>query len=85
MDEKIYIEYPESLANALKLNGKEFTSEMKTSSLVKLYELGKVSSGMAAKVLGISRLTFLELLAQYKVSIFEGYDSEDIDEDIVNA
>lgn len=54
----INIEYPESLANALKLNNEEFASEMKRSSLVKLYELGKVSSGVAAKVLGLSRLDF---------------------------
>mgnify|MGYP001049145265 FL=1 len=85
MNEKIYIEYPESLAKSLKLSDKEFTSKIKTSSLVKLYEMGEISSGLAAKILGISRLAFLELLAQYKVSIFQGYDSEDIDEDIVNA
>jgi len=85
MEDKIYIEYPESLANALRLSDKEFTSEMKTISLIKLYERGKISTGMAAKVLGVSRLVFLELLAEHKVSIFKGYDSEDIDEDILNA
>jgi hypothetical protein len=34
----INIEFPESLANSLKLSGKEFEKEMKVSSLVKLYE-----------------------------------------------
>ncbi len=33
----INIEYPESLANTLRLSNKDFASEMKTSSLVKLY------------------------------------------------
>ena len=81
----INIEYPESLANALRLSGKDFESEIKVSSLVKLYELGKVSSGVAAKVLGLSRLDFLELLAKYNVSVLEGYDSKELNEDIANA
>ena len=81
----INIEYPESLANTLKLSGKDFKSEIKTSSLVKLYELGKVSSGVAAKVLGLSRLDFIELLPRYNVSVFGGYNTEDLNEDITNA
>ena len=81
----INIKYPESLANTLRLNGKDFASEMKTSSLVKLYELGKVSSGVAARVLGLSRLDFLELLAKYNVSVLGGYDTDDLNEDITNA
>jgi len=53
--------------------------------LVKLFELGKVSSGVAAKVLGLSRLDFLELLAKYDVSVLGGYDTDELDEDIENA
>lgn len=85
MDGVIRIEYPESLANSLKLTGNDFVLEMKTSSLVKLYELGKVSSGVAAKVLGISRIDFLDLLAKYKVSVIGDYDSGDLNDDIANA
>lgn len=85
MEGKIKIEYPESLANSLKLSEKDFESEIKTSSLVKLYELGRISSGIAAKVLGITRLAFLELLAEYGVSALGQYDIEDLDQDISNA
>ncbi|GGE41678.1 UPF0175 family protein [Psychroflexus planctonicus] len=81
----IQIKYPKYLANTLKLNAKDFELEMKVSSLVKLYELGKISSGVAAKVLNISRVEFLELLSKYKVSIFETYNEDDLSEDIVNA
>ncbi|WP_372948783.1 UPF0175 family protein [Mariniphaga sp.] len=81
----INIEYPESLANSLKLRGKDFENEMKTTSLVKLFELGRVSSGTAAKVLGLTRLDFLELLAKYEVSPYGQYDIDDIKEDIKNA
>jgi predicted HTH domain antitoxin len=81
----INIEYPESLANTLRLSSNDFALEMKTSSLVKLYELGKVSSGVAAKVLGLSRLEFLDLLARYNVSVLDEYDIDDLNEDIANA
>lgn len=81
----INIEYPESLANSLRLSVKDFEYEIKTSSLVKLFELGKVSSGVAARVLGLSRLDFLELLSKYKVSVLGPYDLNDLNEDIANA
>lgn len=58
---------------------------MKTSSLVKLFEMGKVSSGVAAKVLGISRLDFLELLAKYNVSMLGNLSPNDLTEEIENA
>jgi predicted HTH domain antitoxin len=81
----IKIEYPESLANTLRLSGKDFENEMKSSSLVKLFELGKVSSGVAARVLGLTRIDFLDLLAKYKVSVFGAYDINDLNDDIANA
>lgn len=85
MDGNITIEYPEFLANTLRMKGRDFENEMKITSLVKLYELGKLSSGTAAKVLGISRIDFLDLLAKYKVSSIGAYDINDINEDIENA
>ncbi|MGD2087077.1 MAG: UPF0175 family protein [Candidatus Aminicenantes bacterium] len=63
----------------------EFADEIKKISLIKLYELGKISSGMAAKVLGISRVDFIELLGKYKVSIFPYEDKEELLEDLKNA
>jgi predicted HTH domain antitoxin len=83
MTEQITISYPESLAFSLKMQAGEFEREMKIISLVKLYELGKVSSGMAAKILGISRVDFLELLASYEVSLFAGAD--ELETDFINA
>jgi predicted HTH domain antitoxin len=70
MDQNIAVHYPEVLAFSLKMQDEEFSREMKTLSMVKLYELGKVSSGMAARVLGIPRVAFLDVLSDYHVSIF---------------
>jgi predicted HTH domain antitoxin len=85
MNRVINIEYPESLANSLRLSVKDFENEIKISSLVKLFEIGKVSSGTAAKVLGLTRVDFLDLLSKYKVSVFEQSDFNDLREDIANA
>lgn len=40
---------------------------MKILAAVKLYELGRLSSGRAADLAGISRLEFLARLEQYQV------------------
>ncbi len=81
----INVEYPESLSNTLRLQRKDFENEMKACSMVKLFELGKISSGTAARVLGITRLDFLDLLVKYKVSALGQYGSDELHEDIANA
>lgn len=50
----------------------------------KLYEQGKLSVGEAADVAGISKRAFIELLANYEVSIFNSPVS-DLSTDILNA
>jgi len=82
MTQRISIEYPDYLAHSMRLNKEDFGKEVKVSALVKLFELGKVSSGLAAKVLNMSRVEFLGLLAHYNVSFL---NAEDLAEDIENA
>ncbi len=50
----------------------------------KLYEDGKLSSGQAAMVAGLSKRTFIELLGRYGVSVFSSSIS-DLHSDIANA
>jgi len=73
---KLIMELPDEL------NLKE--DEVKMAALAKLYELGKISSGKAAKLLGISRVEFLDLLGKYKVQI-EPDTEEELLKDIENA
>ncbi len=84
MERQIAISYPESLAFSLKMRDSEFESEMKLISIIKLYELGKISSGIASKLLNLSRVDFLEILAKYNVSYFHNYEDE-IESDLNNA
>lgn len=82
MSQIISIEYPEYLANSMRMNKSEFGKEIKISGLVKLFELGKISSGTASKVLQISRIEFLELLVKYNVGFL---NVDDLNEDLHNA
>lgn len=85
MEHQIAIKYPESLAFSLKMGNKEFMNEMKTISLVKLYELGKISSGFAANLLNLNRIDFLDLLQKYNVSYFHTGIEKELENDLANA
>ena len=61
------------------------SNELKTVAIVKLYELGRLPSGKAAKLLGISRVEFLELLGKYKVQYMAPFSGEELLRDIENA
>ena len=85
MERLIAINYPESLAFSLKMENQEFKNEMKIISLVKLYELGKISSGRAANLLNMNRVNFLDLLQKYNVSYFHKGLENELESDLRNA
>ncbi len=58
--------------------------EAKTFLAAKLYEKGSLSLGQAADLAGYSKRTFMELLGNYDVSIFN-FSEEDLEKDIKNA
>lgn len=63
------IEYPEEILVSLKETKDAFSRELKTAAAVKLYELGKLSSGKAAKLAGMDKISFLKILGKYQISI----------------
>ena len=58
--------------------------EVRMSLASKLYERGKLTLGQAAELAGYSKETFMELLAEYNVSLIN-YPANELDEDIENA
>jgi predicted HTH domain antitoxin len=85
MEQPLLIQYPKSLATFLKMKDREFINEMKIISIVKLYELGKISSGYASGILGLSRVAFVEMLHKYNVSYFANVIEDEIENDLTNA
>lgn len=75
------IKYSDDVLLSLKESREEFEEEARYLLALKLYELGKISSGKAAKIAGLSRLAFLMRLGRYKVSPFQ----MDLDEILAEA
>jgi len=59
MHHTIQIECPAELLLTLHMNAETFAGLVKTETAVSLFKEGRISSGMAAKWLGIPRITFL--------------------------
>ncbi len=66
------IEYPDEILVSLQETKDDFSRELKKAAAVKLYELGKLSSGKAARLAGMDRICFLKTLSKYQVSISTG-------------
>lgn len=68
---QIVIDIPEKVLLAEKSDEVSFARELRLLAAVKLYELGRLSSGRAAELAGIPRVEFLLTLERYKVFPFE--------------
>ncbi|HEU0020928.1 MAG TPA: UPF0175 family protein, partial [Dehalococcoidia bacterium] len=58
--------------------------ELRIAAAVKFYELGKLSSGRAAQLAGMSRVEFLSALGRFQVSPFF-MSPEQLEGDVRNA
>lgn len=65
--QQIVINVPDKVLLAEKTDAKAFAGELSMLAAVKLFELGRLSSGRAAELAGLSRVEFLMSLGRYKV------------------
>jgi len=63
----ISVEYPESLTATLNQSREAFEQEARMAMAAKLFELGRLTSGQAARLAGISRVSFLVECARFGV------------------
>ena len=84
MKRTLTIDYSDEVLLALGCSPKQFNEEAKLLVAVKLYELGRLSSGAAAKLSGIPKPLFLMKLADYGVDAFH-LTEEDLQQDLASA
>ena len=77
MSTQIKIDYPETLPDVLQKTQEEFEQEAKMAMVVKLFEMKRLSSGMAASLVGMDRVKFLLNLHHYGVAIID-LDEEEL-------
>jgi predicted HTH domain antitoxin len=70
------IDYPKILPDALQKSRDQFEYEAKMAMAVKLFEMKRLSSGLAASLVGLDRVTFLLQLHQYGAAMLDLADEE---------
>jgi len=78
------IPYPDDLLLSLKESEESFAKEARLLLAVKLYELGRVSTGLAASLAGLDRVAFMFALARFGLSPID-LSPEELAEDLRNA
>lgn len=78
---RVEIEYPVEILD--EMSSEQVQRLAREAFYVRLYQEGKISSGRAGALLGLSRSDFLDLLGRYNVSFFD--ESTDLAEDLRNS
>ena len=74
----VSVVFPDELLVASKEDREQFTRRVIIYTLGRLYEEGKISSGLGADILGCDRWEFYRLLSEYGFSVID-YAPEDLE------
>ncbi len=74
------IEYPEGLETAVGTTPSELEAQIRLMAALKMFELGKLSSGKAAQLAGMPRVLFFEMCGRYQVPLVN-YSPEELEEE----
>ena len=80
----VWLEIPEETLISLKTDVESFGRDLKVLGAAQLFELGKLSSGRAAQLAGMTRVEFLLALREFQISPFQ-MTEEELRQDVLNA
>lgn len=80
----LVIPYPEHLPDQFHQSREEFERDARLALAAKLFELKKASSGIAAQLAGVDRVTFLLGLHRFGVSAID-LAGDELQSDFLNA
>lgn len=78
---QIHLDYPDDLATAIQLTSEEMRAQILLMAALKMLELGKLSSGKAAELAGLSRVEFLNACGRYGVSTYN-YAADEVEAEL---
>lgn len=81
---QVTIPYPDDLLLSLKTTPEYFETEARLLLAVKLYEMERITTGMAAQIAGMDRVPFIFELEKFGLSPI-GIDPEELESDLANA
>lgn len=81
---QILVEVPANLPDAIQCTPQQFIQEAKLAIGVKLFEMKRLSSGMAASLVGMDRVQFLGELHRYGIAMID-IEGDELAQDIANA
>jgi predicted HTH domain antitoxin len=78
---QVTIPYPAGLEESVQTTPGEVEQQIRLMAALKMFELGKLSSGRAAELAGLSRAGFFDACGRYKVSVFN-YSGGEVETEI---
>lgn len=84
MNWQMKISYPDFLPDCVQKTREEFEQEAKMAMAVKLFEMKRISSGIAAQLVGMERVAFLLKLHQFGVNMID-LDQKELLAEVKNA
>ncbi|HKJ68932.1 MAG TPA: UPF0175 family protein [bacterium] len=79
--EHFELDLPDGFEKAIQLTPEEMKVHTRLMAAFKMFQLGKISSGKAADLAGMTRGEFLETCGRYHVSVFN-YPAEKIEDEL---